>query len=39
MLFKVGVEISSYSFTVFILAEVNLKLNTLKSIYENLVIF
>ena len=39
MLFKIGVEISSYSFPVFILAEVKLKLNILKSIYENLVIF
>jgi len=39
MLFKIGAEISSYSLPDFILAKIKLKLNILKSIYENLVIF
>jgi len=39
MIFKIRAEISSYSFPDFILAKVKLKVNILKSIYENLVIF
>jgi hypothetical protein len=39
MLFKIGAEISSYSLPDFILAKVKLKLNTLKSIYKNVVVF
>ena len=39
MLFKTGAEISSHSLPDFILAKVKLKLNILKSIYGNLVIF